>query len=81
MKYCVVKNTTKVIDGSNNPDSIMLQNAVNAGFTEAEVEILTEAEYEARKALEPQPPQPPTDKERIEALELAMLEIIIGGVD
>jgi hypothetical protein len=79
MKYCVIKNTTKVIDGSNNPDSIMLQNAVNAGFTEAEVEILTEAEYEAREALEPVPSQPPTAEERIEALELAMLEVVLGG--
>lgn len=76
MKYCVIKNTTKVIDGSENPIEIMLQNAENAGFTEAEVEILTEEEYEARKALEPTPPQEPTAEERLTALEEVMLMIL-----
>lgn len=60
MKYCVVKNTTAVIDGSDNPIEIMLQNAKNAGFEESEIEILTEEEYRARKALEPIKPKQPT---------------------
>lgn len=51
MKYCVIKDTIKVIDGSENPIEIMLQNAQNAGFTEIEVEILTEEEYQARKSI------------------------------
>lgn len=55
MKYCVLKKTTKVIDGSENPLEVILQNAQNAGYTEAEVEILTEEEYQSRKALEPVP--------------------------
>lgn len=55
MKYCVIKDTTKVIDGSENPIGIMLQNAQNAGFTETEVDILTVEEYQKRKASEPQP--------------------------
>ena len=79
MRYCVIKNTTKVIDGSENPVEIMLQNAQYAGFAETEVEILTEEEYLARKELEPKPPQLPTDKERIEALESALLEVVLGG--
>jgi hypothetical protein len=54
----------------------MVQNAQNAGFTETEVEILTEEEYEARKALEPEPLQSPTDKERIEATEAAILALM-----
>lgn len=74
MKYCVIKNTTKVIDGSENPLEIMLQNAQNAGITD--FEILTEEEYEARKALEPEPLQSPTDKERIEATEAAILALM-----
>lgn len=49
MKYCVIENTTKVIDGSENPIEIMLQNARNAGFAENEVEILTEEEIEEVK--------------------------------
>ena len=80
MKYCVIKGTIKVIDGSENPLEVMLQNATNAGFTDAEVEILTEEEYQSRKALEPKPPQLPTDKERLEALEQAMLEMVLGGM-
>jgi hypothetical protein len=81
MRYCVIKNTTKVIDGSENPDDIMFQNAQSAGFTESEVEILTEAEYQARKATEPKPPQLPTAEERLEALEFAMLELVLGGAE
>ena len=80
MKYCVIKGTIKVIDGSNNLIDIMLQNAQNAGFTESEVEILTEEEYQARKELEPIPTKLPSEKERIEALEQAMLEMIMGGM-
>lgn len=55
MKYCVKKNTTVVVDGSENPQEAMIQNAINAGFTESEVETLTEEEYLARKASEPIP--------------------------
>jgi hypothetical protein len=59
MKYCVVKNTTTVIDGSENNTDIMIQNAINAGYRESEVEILTEKEYTIRKSNEPIPtPQP-----------------------
>ena len=79
MKYCVIKNTTRVIDGSENSIEIMLQNAQNAGFTESEIEILTEEEYQLRVDAEPKTPIPPSDKERIEALEEALLEVILNG--
>lgn len=74
MKYCVVKNTVKIIDGSNNQLEIMLQNAQNAGFAENEVEILTEEEYQARKELEPEHPKEPSLEERLSALETLELE-------
>ena len=76
MKYCVIKDTTKVIDGSNNPAEIMLQNAQNAGFTENEVEILTEEQYKARVDLEPEPTPKPTAEERLESLEIVLLELL-----
>ncbi len=79
MKYCVIKNSTTVIESSEQPIEIMLVNALNSGFTESEVEILTEEEYEARKALEPHPPQVPTAEERITELEnmiLIMMEVM-----
>ena len=76
MKYCVIKNTTKVIDGSNNPTEIMLQNAQNTGFVESEVEILSEEEYQARKELEPKQLPLPTAEERLEALEMVLLELL-----
>lgn len=67
MKYCVVKNATKVIDGSENPLEIMLQNALNAGFSESEVEILTKEEYKERKSQEPQPIPQPNEIEILQA--------------
>lgn len=74
MKYCVIKDTVRVIDGSDNPLEIMLENAQNVGFTENEVEILTEAEYQIRLENEPKPPQEPTFEERMSALEMLELE-------
>lgn len=76
MKYCVIKNTTKIIDGSKNPIEIMLQNAQSAGFTEDEIEILTEEEYQVRKDAESKPIQEPNQEERIQALEQVLLEIL-----
>ncbi|WP_069999453.1 hypothetical protein [Cellulosilyticum sp. I15G10I2] len=58
MKYCVLKNTTTVIDGSQNPDEILIQNAINSGFLESEIEILTQEEYLTRKEIEIEEPQP-----------------------
>jgi hypothetical protein len=54
MKYCVVKNTIRCIDGSENHYDLMLQNAISAGFTEDEIEVLTEEHWQAR-LLEMQP--------------------------
>lgn len=66
MKYCIIKDTVKIIDGSENPIEIMLQNAQNAGFTEIEVEILTEEEYETRLENEPRLPKEPTEIELLQ---------------
>lgn len=79
MRYCVIKNTTIVIDGSNNSTEIMLINANNAGFTELEVEILTEEEYQERLESEPMPPETPTDAERIDMLENMILLMMMEG--
>ena len=76
MKYCVVKDTTKVIDGSGNSAETMLQNAQNAGFTENQIEILTEEEYLTRVENEPKPLPLPTAEERLEALEMVLLELL-----
>lgn len=86
MKYCVLKNTTQILDGSKNPSEVMIQNAINAGFSEKEVEILTEEEYEARKALEPPKPKQLSeiDKLRIEQAQanaelFEMILMMTGG--
>ena len=78
MKYCVIKNTTKVIDGSENPTEVMLQNAQNAGYTENEVEILTEEEYLARIESEPKPILEPSLEERLQMAEEAILFLLMG---
>lgn len=80
MKYCVIKDTTTVIDGSDNSIEIMLQNAQNAGFTETEIEILTEEEYQARKDLEPKPITEPTTEERLQMAEDTILFMLMGGL-
>jgi hypothetical protein len=70
MKYCVLKNTIKVVDGSDNDQVIMIQNAANSGFTESEVEILTEEQYHVRLSAIPVLPQPKTETElKIEDIE------------
>lgn len=69
MKYCVVKDTVIIIDGSENPEEIMLQNAINAGYAEEEIEILTEEEYQARKDAEPVEPPAETPEEKTARLE------------
>ena len=66
MKYCVRIGTAKELESSEfNTDEIFLQNAQNAGFTENEVEILTEEEYLTRKELEPLPIVEPTEFEEL----------------
>lgn len=91
MKYCVIKDTTRIIDGSENPIETMLLNAINAGFEESEVEILTEEEYQARKELEPDEPLPKTEidilreenealKKRLDEHSLAMLTLTLKNL-
>lgn len=74
MKYCLVKNSTTVIDGSENSDEIMYQNAIYAGYTENEVEIITEEEYKSRVENLPTPIPMLTLEERIEKLENLQLQ-------
>lgn len=75
MNYCVIKDTTIIIDGSENPTEIMLKNALNAGYTETEVEILTEEEYQARKSLEPQPEPKQTLEEQLAEKDAQILKL------
>lgn len=77
--YCVAKNTTTVID-RNNPEESMIVSAISAGFSESEVEIITEEEYQTRVNAEPKPLRPPTDKERLDDLEAGMAAILGGAV-
>lgn len=50
------------------------ENGVIRGMTQAE-----EAEYNAMLAAQPEPG--PTAEERLEALEAAMLELVMGGTE
>lgn len=69
MKYCVIKNTARAITQGLNEESLICQ-AVNTEFngillTEYEIEILTEEEYQSKKALEPKPPKPLSEIEKL----------------
>jgi len=72
MKYCVIKDTSIIIDGSENTEEVMRENALNAGFSE--FEILTEEEYKVRKVNEEIEPQSPTLEETL-LKEVANLKI------
>lgn len=57
MRYCVIKDTITIIDGSNNSDEIMRGNALSAGITD--FEILTEEQFKNRvQSLPKETPQP-----------------------
>ena len=78
MRYCVIKNTATIIDGSLNNTDVMLRNAVNAGFTEGQVEILTPEQFYDRKALEPPPPPQPSQDEILKAkIETETINLLI----
>ena len=78
MRYCVVKDTTTVIDGSENIEEIMMQNAESAGYTKEQIEILTEEEYQTRVDSLPKETPSLTLEERISMLE--NLQLQEGGV-
>lgn len=80
MRYCVIKNTTKIIDGSYNGEEVMLENAFKAGFTNEQVEILTQEQFDERKSLEPKPIKDPSEKERIAELEQIINMILMGDM-
>lgn len=79
MKYCVAKGTIKCIDGSENHYDLMLQNAISAGYTEHEIEILTEEQWQARLiAMQPLPEPTLEQKNRADIDYLAiMLGVIL----
>lgn len=81
MIYCVIKGTTTIIDDiKTNNDVTKIQNAINCGYTADQVEILTQSEFDERKALEPVPIKEPSDKERIAELEQIINMILMGDM-
>ena len=66
MRYCVKKDSTILVDGSENSKEIMLENALNCGFTKDEVEIITEDEFQKRLE-KVQVVKVPTEQEKLNA--------------
>ena len=85
MRYCVVKDTLTIIDGSLNSNEIMIKNALECGYNKNQIEVLTEEEYQNRILINPRP-IPKTEmeliKEKQEMQDKAILELstLIGGV-
>lgn len=77
MNYCLIKNTTIIIDGSTNPKEIMLANAKNSGYNETEVEILSEVEFLDRKNSEEKPTELPIFEQRLETTENTLLNLLM----
>lgn len=84
MKVIKYKLCTKVNHGTEEePVWEEILNSVEMGWNEANEEIAKREAYNGEYTIEddgqPEPIVPPTDKERLEALEAAMLEVL--GVD
>lgn len=79
MKYCVIKDTTTIIDGSDDSDEVMYRNALGSGFSEFEIEILAEEEYLLRLENEHKPQQQETQieilQETVDALVISSLGV------
>ena len=67
MRICIEKSTGKLIESqSDATEGTLIQNAVNAGFSEADIEEkeVTESEWQAILIAQPKPIQEPTLEER-----------------
>lgn len=52
-RYCVRKDTIYIVSQGVNTDEVFYRDALSTGFTAEQVEILTQVEYDARKAVIP----------------------------
>ena len=70
-KYCVIKDTAKLISQGKRDDLLILsgESTFNKDGSKVDFEILTEIEYQDRKALEPIPLKPLTTEERLQVAE------------
>ena len=81
MKYCVIKDTIQVIDGSENSEEVMYYDAskTGKGYSKDQVEILTEEEYKVRVDSLPSPVVQKTEleilQETVDVLILANLGV------
>jgi ABC-type branched-subunit amino acid transport system substrate-binding protein len=74
MNYCVVKNTVIIIN-SNNPDEVMLEDAINSSFTSDEVEIISQEEYQNRVNNAPKGIQEPIIEDRLTCVEEILMSL------
>jgi len=76
--YCVSKIGNIVVDSSDIDlfdENTMTQNALSAGFSLSEIEIISEDEFKRRESLKPQLPKEPTLEEKVIALENTIKEL------
>lgn len=78
MKICIIKGTLRPISGPCNDIELMKQDAINSGLNEDEIEFVEADEFYSQ--LEEQQSQTenlPTLEERINIIELVLLERIL----
>ena len=89
-KYCVIKDTSKIISQGKREDLLILagESTKDSEGNKVECEILTEEEYQARKAVEPVTPPKPSEIEMLrmeqaktnaELIDLMMMMMGYGG--
>lgn len=84
MRVLVEKSTGHMIESQSHArPGTLLQNALNAGYKTKDIEEkeVSQVEFEAILEAQPKPPKVPTAEERLEALEAAILEMILGGAE
>lgn len=78
MKICIIKGTLRPISGPCNDIELMKQDAINSGLNEDEIEFV-EADifYSQLEEQQSQTENLPTLEERINIIELVLLERIL----
>lgn len=78
MRICIDKSGKLIEMQSDATAGTLIQNAINAGFVEADIEEkeVTQAEFQAIMDAQPQPFRPPSVEERLSSAEEAILALM-----
>lgn len=79
MRVCIEKSTGRLIESQSHArEGTLLQNALNTGYNEADIEEkeVTQEEFQIILDAQPKPLRPPTIEERLASTEEAILTLM-----